>query len=96
MAKDFYHDNFKRTLEKDGWLVTHDPYEIRLGRIGYEVDLGAEKLLAAEKEGEKIAVELKSFVGPSDVNEFHKAVGNSTITLPHLNYSNLSAFFLSA
>jgi hypothetical protein len=75
MAKDLYHDNFKRALEKDGWWITHDPYEIRVGRIGYEVDFGAEKLLAAEKEGEKIAVELKSFAGPSEVNEFHRAVG---------------------
>jgi XisH protein len=31
--------------------------------------------LAAEKAGNKIAVEVKSFVGPSTVNEFHKAVG---------------------
>ena len=27
------------------------------------VDLGAEKLLAAEKEGHKIAVEIKNFIG---------------------------------
>lgn len=46
-----------------------------VGAIGYEVDLGAEKLIAAEKGKEKIAVEIKGFTGPSDVNEFHKAVG---------------------
>ena len=75
MAKDFYHEAVKRALEKDGWRITHDPYKLRLGRIGYEVDLGAEKLLAAEREGTKIAVEVKSFRGPSDINEFHRAVG---------------------
>jgi hypothetical protein len=48
---------------------------LRVGNIGYEVDFGAEKLIAAEKAGQKIAVELKSFEGPSEVNEFHKAVG---------------------
>jgi XisH protein len=75
MAKDFYHEHFRRALEKDGWVVTHDPYEIRSGRIGYEIDFGAEQLLAAEKSTEKIAIEIKSFTGPSDINEFHRAVG---------------------
>jgi len=75
MAKDLYHDNFRKALEKEGWTITHDPYPLRVGRIGYEVDFGAEKLIAAEKGNEKIAVELKSFSGPSDVNEFHRAVG---------------------
>ena len=64
MAKDLYHDNFRRALEKDGWVVTHDPYEIRVGRIGYEVDFGAEKLLAAERGIEKIAIEQKKFCRP--------------------------------
>jgi hypothetical protein len=75
MAKDFYHPNFKKALEKDGWLITHDPYDIRIGRISFEIDFGAEKLIAAEKGSEKIAVEIKSFVGPSEVNELHKAIG---------------------
>ncbi len=75
MAKDFYHEAVKRALEKDGWKITHDPYPLRIGRIGYEVDLGAEKLMAAERQGTKIAVEVKSFMGPSDINEFHRAMG---------------------
>lgn len=75
MAKDFYHENFREALERDGWRITHDLYPLRVGSIGYEIDYGAEKLIAAEKGNEKIAVELKGFTGPSDVNEFHKAVG---------------------
>jgi len=39
------------------------------------VDLGAEKIIAAEKDGEKIAVEIKSFIGPSNISEFHTAIG---------------------
>lgn len=35
MAKAFYHPNFKKALEKDGWLFTHDPYDIRIGRISF-------------------------------------------------------------
>lgn len=39
------------------------------------IDLGAEKLIAAEREGEKIAVEIKSFVQASALYEFHLALG---------------------
>ena len=45
------------------------------GKIKYQVDLGAEKLLAANRGKEKILVEVKSFIGPSDINEFHRAIG---------------------
>jgi hypothetical protein len=65
----------REALEKDGWRVTHDPYHIEIEEVTYNIDFGGEPLLAAEKEGTKIAVEVKSFVGPSTVNEFHKAVG---------------------
>lgn len=75
MAKDFYHDNVKQALEKEGWLITHDPYPMKIEGIGYEIDFGAEPLIAAEKEETRIAIEVKSFVGPSTINEFHKAVG---------------------
>lgn len=75
MAKDFFHDSVRIALEKDGWLITHDPYKMKVDDVLYEIDLGAERLIAAEKAGEKIAVEVKNFVGPSTVNEFHKAVG---------------------
>ncbi len=75
MAKDFYHKNVFQALEKDGWLITHDPYPLNVDDVGYEIDFGAEPLIAAEKGGVKIAVEVKSFVGPSTINEFHRAVG---------------------
>lgn len=75
MARDFYHDNVRDALEKDGWKITHDPYQVRIEDVGYEIDLGAEILIAAEKDSTKIAVEIKSFIGPSTINEFHKAVG---------------------
>jgi XisH protein len=75
MARDFYHNNVREALEKDGWRITNDPYSIKIDDIGYEIDFGAEPLIAAEKDEQMIAVEVKSFVGPSNVNEFHKAVG---------------------
>jgi hypothetical protein len=75
MARDLYHKNVRQALEKDGWLITHDPYPIKIDYVGYEIDLAAEPLIAAEKDELKIAIEVKSFVEPSNVNEFHKAVG---------------------
>lgn len=75
MAKDFYHNVVRKALEQEGWKITHDPFPLNVGNIGYEVDLGAERLIAAERNQEKIAVEVKSFTGPSDINEFHRAMG---------------------
>jgi len=43
------------------------------------VDLGAEKLMAAEKDGRKIGVEVKSFTGHSEMNELEKAVGQYVV-----------------
>lgn len=74
-AKDIYHDNVKNALIKDGWTITHDPYTLSFGQRDVFVDLGAERTLAAEKGGEKIAVEIKSFLGPSDIRDLEVAIG---------------------
>ena len=65
MAKDFYHNNVRQALEKDGWRITSDPYRVKVDDVSYEIDFGAEPLIAAEKDEIRIAVEVKSFVGPS-------------------------------
>ena len=79
-ARDKYHDVVRHALEEDGWIITHDPYTIEYGGTGYQIDLGAEKMLAAERNGQKIAVEVKSFVDPSPITSFHHALGQ------YLNY----------
>jgi hypothetical protein len=58
-----------------GWTITNDPLTIRIDRVKLEIDLGAEKVFAAEKNGQKIAVEVKSFINPSTINDFHNALG---------------------
>jgi len=73
-AKDFFHDAVRNGLKKEGWVITDDPLEIEVGGVEMYID-GAERLLAAEKAGEKIAVEIKSFINPSNISEFHTAVG---------------------
>jgi XisH protein len=74
-ARDSMHDNVRHALERDGWTVTHDPLRLSVRRRKLYVDLGAERLLAAEKGLRKIAVEIKTFVGPSDVKDLEDAVG---------------------
>jgi hypothetical protein len=39
------------------------------------IDLGAEKLLMAERANQKIAVEVKSFIGASPVSDLEQALG---------------------
>jgi XisH protein len=74
-ARDAFHGAVKQGLIKDGWTITHDPYTLSVDKIDMYIDLGAEKLLAAEKGNDYIAVEIKSFLGPSAVTEYHAALG---------------------
>jgi hypothetical protein len=80
MAKDLFHDVVKDALIEEGWKITHDPFPVDYGDVQMQIDLGAERLLAAQKDSEKIAVEIKSFTNPSAIAEFHTAVGQ------YLNY----------
>lgn len=75
MVKDRFHGVVRTALEKDGWAITADPYEINLDDVDFEIDLAAEKLLAAERANQEIAVEVKSFISPSNVSDFHMALG---------------------
>ena len=75
-ARDVYHDTVIHALEADGWRITHDPLTISYGGRDLYVDLGAEHTtIAAEKPGRKIAVEIKSFLGQSPVQDFEQAIG---------------------
>lgn len=75
MARDLFHNIVKAALQKDGWTITHDPYPLRYGVADVYIDLAAEEAIAAEKDGRKIAVEVKSFAGGSTISEFHTALG---------------------
>lgn len=75
MAKDKYHELVKKALIEDGWTITHDPMVVPSLIADLEVDLGAERIIGAEKGAEKIAVEVKSFLGKSMLHDFYKAIG---------------------
>lgn len=74
-AKDIFHNAVKVALQKDGWTITDDPLYLRLGDDQLRVDLAAQRLIAATRDQEQIAVEVKSFLAPSAIAEFHTALG---------------------
>ena len=74
-AKDLYHDVVKAALIKDGWTITDDPFSLEVGGRDLFVDFGAEKLLIAQRKNQKIAVEVKSFIGASPVSDLEQALG---------------------
>jgi hypothetical protein len=73
--KDRFHQAVKNALEKDGWTITHDPLSLKIGTLRLQVDLGAEKLIAAQKNNQKITVEIKSFLRASKITDFYQAFG---------------------
>lgn len=75
-AKDAYHDIVRSALEKEGWRITDDPLILTFTpKRQLKIDLGAERLIGAERGNERIAVEVKTFLAPSTISEFHTALG---------------------
>lgn len=75
MARDLFHDVVRSALEAEGWTITADPLYFKFGDVQFQIDLAAEQVLAAERHGEKIAVEIKSFLRSSAVTDFYGALG---------------------
>ena len=76
--RDNFHEIVKQALIKEGWTITHDPYIIK-SDPKLAIDLGAQRLIDADRGHEKIAVEIKSFLETSQVVDFHNAVGQYSI-----------------
>ena len=49
-ARDKFHDSVRNALIKDGWTITDDPLTFKFDETELYVDLGAEQILAAEKD----------------------------------------------
>lgn len=74
-VRDIFHQAVKRGLEKQQWTISSDPLELEWEEIKVKIDLAAERLIAADRGEEKIAVEIKSFIGTSAISDFHTALG---------------------
>ncbi|MEQ8538559.1 MAG: XisH family protein [Coleofasciculus sp. D1-CHI-01] len=74
-AKDLFHNSVKQALLKEDWVITADPLKLKIEGVKLEVDLAAEKIIAAQKAECKIAVEIKSFLNTSVITDFHAALG---------------------
>lgn len=77
--RDTYHTAVREALIKDGWIITHDPLTLPFGSRNVYIDLGAEAPFAAERNGRKIAVEVKTFLGTSEVTELERALGQFSL-----------------
>ena len=84
-AKDIYHNTVKIASQKDGWTITHDPFPLQIGKKRLSADLGAERLISADRGSQKIVVEVKSFVGQSDVRDLEQALGQYILYRQILN-----------
>lgn len=75
MAKGIFHETVKIALVAAGWQITDDPLRVTIGRRLAYIDLGAKNVLTASRNGREIAVETKSFVGASLLDDMYGAVG---------------------
>lgn len=75
MARDVFHENVKKALIKEGWTITNDPLSFKIGNMQVQIDLGAKRLIAAERGIDKIAIEIKTFGSLSFITSFYEAVG---------------------
>jgi hypothetical protein len=76
-ARDLFHDHVKNALIKDGWEITDDPLKLNWKRKPIYIDLGAQRkgLLGARKGSRRIAVEIKSFISASSLEDLYDALG---------------------
>ncbi len=56
MVKDRFHNVVRSALEKENWQITADPYEVSIDDVDFEIDLAAEKVLAAQRGNQKNAI----------------------------------------
>jgi hypothetical protein len=76
---DIIHNAVKNALIKDSWVITDDPYVIQYRKTTLYADLGAEQPMAVERYGQKLVVEVKSFIGTSKIQDLKEALGQYDI-----------------
>lgn len=78
-AKDIFHQQVRRALEKDGWTVTTDPFVVFWPKTDKLLHPDGERLLGATKDGAAIAVIVTSFLGASQITDLQYALGQFVV-----------------
>lgn len=78
-GRDKFHEEVRKALENEGWTITDDPLSFKVGNLQVQIDLGAERIIAAERGSEKIAIEIKTFGHISFITALYEAVGKYII-----------------
>ncbi|MFN8487366.1 MAG: element excision factor XisH family protein [Caldilineaceae bacterium] len=89
MVNDAIHAAVKRALINDGWSILSEHFRMQLGRYKLFADLAAERTLAAERNGRKILIEIKSFSGRSYIKELQQALGQYRMYLDAVELTKL-------
>lgn len=76
--KDAIHTIVVTALQRENWLITDDPYTLYSGGAKFKIDLGAEKSIIANRDKDKIVVEIKTFEQHSINSDFYEAFGQYT------------------
>jgi len=73
--KDIYHSAVRFALIKEGWKILAEDYVLAYGTDRVYADLAAERTIAAERNNQRILVEVKSFLGRSFIHDLEQAIG---------------------
>ena len=76
-ARDLFHEAVKKALQKEQWVITDDPLKFKFGDVNFQVDLGAEKIVAAERLGEKNSSRDQKLLKP--ISNYRFLLSNGTI-----------------
>ncbi len=88
--KDKYHEVVRVALEKDGWTITDDPLTVQVGVQDIYIDLAAEKdIIGAEKNGDRIAIEIKSMLRRSQFFDYYASLGQFLVYRLAIERTNL-------
>jgi hypothetical protein len=76
--QDSIHVPVRNALIADGWIITHEQKKVTIHKTAQVygiVDILAEQHIQADREGRKIAVEVKGFLSDSPSTDVMEAVG---------------------
>ena len=78
-ARDCNHEPVKNAVIEDGWTIRDDPHHLKWGKPDLDFDLGAAPVPAAKPDHHKRAVEVKRFLGHTEIGDFAQAIERYTV-----------------